>query len=151
MMIKPSSLREANEFVERHHRHHKGVRGCKFCIKSVSNEGECLGVAICGRPVSRYLDDGETLEINRLCTDGTKNTCSHLYGACARIAKEMGYKKIITYILVSESGISLKASGFVCEGIAGGEIWTGKRARDNGVPKELKTRWCKVLHNRKGG
>ena len=59
MMIKPSSLREANEFVERHHRHHKGMRGCKFCIKSVSDEGECLGVAICGRPVSRYLDDGE--------------------------------------------------------------------------------------------
>ena len=102
------------------------------------------GVAICGRPVSRYLDDGLTLEINRLCTDGTYNACSILYGACARIAKDMGYKKVITYILKSENGASLKASNFVCEGEAGGEIWTGKRSgRDNGVPHEKKTRWAK--------
>lgn len=104
------------------------------------------GVAICGRPVSRYLDDGQTLEINRLCTDGTYNACSILYGACARIAKDMGYKKVITYILESENGASLKASNFVCEGEAGGEVWTGKRSgRDNGVPKEKKTRWVKCF------
>ena len=104
------------------------------------------GVAICGRPVSRYLDDGLTLEINRLCTDGTRNACSILYGACARIAKNMGYKRVITYILKSENGASLKASNFICEGEAGGEIWTGKRSgRDNGVPKEKKTRWAKYF------
>ena len=34
------------------------------------------GVAICGRPVARYLDDGLTLEILRCCTDGTYNACS---------------------------------------------------------------------------
>ena len=104
------------------------------------------GVAICGRPVSRHLDDGLTLEINRLCTDGTKNACSILYGACARIAKNMGYKRVITYILKSENGASLKASNFICEGEAGGEMWTGKRSgRDNGVPKEKKTRWAKYF------
>ena len=106
----------------------------------------CSGVAICGRPVSRHLDDGLTLEINRLCTDGTRNACSILYGACARIAKNMGYKRVITYILKSENGASLKASNFICEGEAGGEMWTGKRSgRDNGVPKEKKTRWVKYL------
>lgn len=105
-----------------------------------------VGVAICGRPVSRHLDDGMTLEINRLCTNGHRNACSKLYGACARIAKEMGYKKIVTYILESEHGASLKASNFTNEGIAGGVMWTGKRSgRDNGVPKELKTRWVKYL------
>jgi len=143
--IRPIGLKEANEFVKNYHRHHKPATGHKFSISCVDDDRLC-GVAICGRPVSRYLDDGETLEINRLCTDGTKNACSILYGACARVAKNMGYKKVITYILKSENGASLKASNFTCEGEAGGEIWTGKRSgRDNGVPKEKKTRWVKFL------
>lgn len=140
-MIKPISLREANAFVTDHHRHHKAVAGCKFCISLVDDNDQVTGVAICGRPVSRHYDNGTTLEINRLCTNGQKNACSKLYGACVRIAKEMGYKKVITYILESENGASLKASNFVCEGVAGGKMWTGKRMRDNGVPQELKTRW----------
>lgn len=143
-MIVPISLKQANEYVTQHHRHHKAVRGCKFCI-GLEIEGQIVGVAICGRPVSRHYDNGTTLEINRLCTNGYKNACSMLYGACVRIAKEMGYKRIITYILGSENGASLKASNFVCEGIAGGKIWTGTRCRDNGVPKEMKKRWVKEL------
>ena len=144
LFIKPISLKLANEYVLQHHRHHKPTVGHKFSISCVNEDGEICGVAICGRPVSRYLDNGAILEINRLCTDGTKNACSILYGACARIAKEMGYDKVVTYILASENGASLKASGFVCEGEAGGEMWTGKRSgRDNGVPKEKKTRWSK--------
>lgn len=144
MNIIPISLSQANEYVTVYHRHHKAVRGCKFCI-ALKSEDEIVGVAICGRPVSRYYDNGTTLEINRLCTNGQKNACSMLYGACCRIAKEMGYKKIITYILESENGASLKASNFICEGIAGGKIWTGSRRKDNGVPKEMKQRWVKEL------
>ena len=144
-MIKPISLKDANAFITAYHRHHKAVRGCKFCISLVDEDNNIVGVAICGRPVSRYLDDGDTLEVNRLCTNGYKNACSRLYGACCRIAKEMGYKRVITYTLESESGASLKASNFVCEGTAGGKIWTGTRCRDNGVPPEMKTRWVKSL------
>ena len=55
-----------------------------------------------GRPVSRYLDDGLTLEVNRLCTTGAENACSMLYGAAARAARAMGYQKIITYTLDTE-------------------------------------------------
>lgn len=83
------------------------------------------------------------LEITRLCTDGTHNACSMLYGACARVAKDMGYLKIITYILESENGASLKASGFVCEGKAGGVKWTGERNLGQDIPHEMKTRWAK--------
>lgn len=141
MVITPCNLKDANEYVTAYHRHHKAVRGCKFCI-ALKEGNKTVGVAICGRPISRHLDDGKTLEVNRLCTNGTKNACSMLYSACVRIAKEMGYKKVITYILESENGASLKASNFKCEGIAGGVQWTGKRSgRDNGVPKEMKTRW----------
>ena len=144
MTIIPINLKEANTYVTEHHRHHKAVVGCKFCI-GLKKDNNLVGVAICGRPVSRYLDDGFTVEINRLCTNGYKNACSKLYGACTRIAKEMGYKKIITYILESENGASLKASNFVCEGKAGGKMWTGTRCKDNGVPQEMKTRWVKIL------
>lgn len=101
MEIRPVTFRDACDFINLHHRHHRSPVGCKFCI-AVYQEERMVGVAICGRPVSRHLDDGLTCEINRLCTDGTFNACSMLYGACARIAKEMGYHKIITYILQSE-------------------------------------------------
>ena len=145
MKIIPLNLKTANEYVTAFHRHHKAVRGCKFCIGVIDEECVLRGVAICGRPVSRYYDEGVTLEINRLCTDGAKNACSMLYGACARIAKEMGYKRIVTYILESENGASLKASNYICEGKAGGKIWTGTRCKDNGVPQEMKQRWVKYL------
>lgn len=138
--IVPITLRTANTFVTDYHRHHSAVTGCKFAIGCEDN-GKLCGVAICGRPVSRYLDDGRTLEINRLCTDGTRNACSKLYGASVRIAKAMGYKKVITYILESENGASLKASNFVCEGVAGGTHWTGKRDKGQDIPSQMKQRW----------
>ena len=138
--IVPITLRTANAFVTDYHRHHPAVVGCKFAIGCEDN-GKLCGVAICGRPVSRYLDDGRTLEINRLCTDGTRNACSKLYGASVRIAKAMGYKKVITYILESESGSSLKASNFVCEGKAGGTHWTGKRDKGQDIPNQMKQKW----------
>lgn len=122
----PITLKEANFFVEQHHRHHKPVTGHKFSIAASDGE-KIVGVAIVGRPVSHYLDDGWTLEVNRLCTDGTKNACSFLYSAAWRAAKNMGYKKLITYILQSENGASLKASGWKCVGESGGKRWTGKR------------------------
>lgn len=78
MKIVPIGLKAANEYVAAHHRHHKPVRGCKFCVSVENDGGECCGVAICGRPISRYLDNGTTLEITRVCTNGARNTCSKL-------------------------------------------------------------------------
>lgn len=144
MNIRPITFREACNFVSQHHRHHKPTVGCKFSL-GLYDEDRLVGVAICGRPVSRKLDDGLTCEINRLCTDGTRNACSMLYGACCRVAKEMGYVKIITYILESENGASLKASNFTCEGVAGGLKWTGSRDTGKEYPHEMKTRWSRRL------
>lgn len=144
MEIRPITLRQASEFINAYHRHHNATVGCKFSI-GLFDDDKMVGCAVCGRPVSRHLDDGLTCEVNRLCTDGTKNACSMLYGAAARVAKEMGYHKIITYILASENGASLKASNFVCEGEAGGTHWTGKRNRGQDIPFEMKTRWVKLL------
>ena len=148
LALVPVSLRGANEFVRQHHRHHKPTVGHKFSI-GVQEDGRLAGVAICGRSVSRFLDDGYPLEVNRLCTDGTKNACSMLYGAAARAARAMGYRKIITYILDTEHGASLRAVGFVREGPAGGLEWTGRRKpKDSGqYPRQMKTRWSKTIKN----
>ena len=144
MHIKPITFREASAYINKNHRHHNATVGCKFCI-SVVEDSQLHGVAVCGRPVSRRLDDGLTLEINRVCTDGTKNACSMLYGACCKIAKAMGYKKVITYTLQSENGASLKASNVICEGQAGGTHWTGIRNKGQDIPAEMKKRWIKTL------
>lgn len=110
------------------------------------SDGELVGVVQCGRPVSRHLDDGKTIEVVRLCSDGTKDVCSFLYSRAARIAKEMGYAKIITYILESESGTSLKASGWSFECEAGGGNWNcSSRPRKTTAPQCRKQRWCKNL------
>lgn len=145
--IKPIHLKTAREFVGQFHRHNIPPVGGKFAIACYDGDRLC-GVAICGRPVARALDDGLTLEIYRNCTDGTYNACSKLYGACCRIGFSMGYTTIITYTLVTENGASLKASGFQCEGEAGGKFWTGPRRRDYYVaPQQMKNRWAKKRSN----
>ena len=122
LQVRPITLREANAYVAQHHRHNIPTTGHKWSIACYDDDRLC-GVAICGRPVARRLDDGLTIEARRVCTDGTRNACSCLYGACARIAKEFGYKRITTYILETEPGTSLKASGWRMVAQCGGTSW----------------------------
>lgn len=121
--IVPIKQDEANAFVKKHHRHHKPVVGSVFQIACAINEN-IVGVAIVGRPVSRHLDNGYTLEVNRLCTDGTKNACSMLYAAAWRAAKALGWHRLITYILITEAGTSLRAAGWKLIGERGGNSWS---------------------------
>ena len=137
----PMTLAQANDFVAQHHRHHGRVQGHKFSIGCMSGD-QLAGVVIAGRPVGRYLDDGFTLEVTRLCTLGGRNVCSFLYAAAARAAKAMGYRKIITYTLAEENGASLRASGWLCApGFRGGGSWNvpGRPRADsrNTGPKRL--------------
>lgn len=124
--IVPIFQDEANAFVKKYHRHHGKVVGSVFQIACAIDE-KIVGVAIVGRPVNKVYQNGWTLEVNRLCTDGTKNACSMLYSAAWRVAKELGYKRLITYILNTEPGISLKAAGWKCLGEAGGGTWNKKK------------------------
>lgn len=92
------------------------------------------------------LQDGKTLEAIRLCTDGTENACSFLYAKAARVAKELGYKRIYTYILENESGASLKASGWTFDGETKGGSWNRpSRERTDKAPICAKQRWVKLL------
>jgi len=122
LRITPMDRDGANAYVRQHHRHSKSVVGYKFAVAvakpSPFNQPnnfqfwETCGVAIAGRPVARALDDGMTLEILRVCTDGARNACSKLYAACCRAARALGYRRAITYTLASEIGTSLRAAGF---------------------------------------
>jgi len=121
--LSPINLDEANAFVAKHHRHHKPVPGAKFCIAVSDENGVVRGVGIVGRPVARMSDNGWTLEVNRVATDGAKNACSMLYGAAKRAAWALGYKRLVTYTLPIEGGASLRAAGWKLLGAAGGGNW----------------------------
>ncbi len=137
----PITLREANRFVEQHHRHHQPSRGCRFCV-AVAQAGEVVGVAIITRPVARRLDDGWTAEVSRVATDGTRNACSKLYGAAWRAARSLGFRRLITYTLPEEGGASLRGAGWRCVGEAGGGSWSRRdRPRVDLHPLQQKLRW----------
>jgi len=142
LLLCPVTLDEANAFVARWHRHHRPVAGMKFCVGVADEGGNICGVAIVGRPISRMLDDGWTLEIYRTCTDGTANANSCLYGAARRAAWALGYKKLITYTLPEESGTSLRGAGFKLVGQAGGGPWSREsRPRVDTHPQQRKLKW----------
>lgn len=160
MKAVPMELKDCQAYINQYHRHHLAAHRDKFRIAAVKGE-RIVGVIQVGRPVSRVLDDGWTLEVLRLCTAGEKDVCSFLYSRAARIAKEMGYKKIITYILESESGTSLKAAGWNCEAVGvGGSDWNVPGRPREVIPTQMnlfeekqkypvnikKKRWAKVLN-----
>ena len=140
LQIRHIELCEANSFVEKNHRHHKPVCGHRFSVGCYDGDSLC-GVAIVGRPVARKIDQHDTVEVLRLCTDGTRNACSILYAACRRAARELGYKRIITYIMETEPGTSLLAAGWNYGYTNRGGSWDSpSRHRRNispTVPKKL--------------
>lgn len=141
MVTVPIGWREAVKFITETHRHHQSPQGWKFGVGAMKG-GKMVGVVMVGRPVARMLDDGLTAEVIRLATDGTRNACSFLYGSARRAAFELGYARIITYILESEPGTSLKAAGWTLVGPAGGGSWSRpSRKRQDKAPLEPKVLW----------
>lgn len=141
--IRPISNKDAGLFVDENHRHNQAPWGNWFSI-ALYDWDELVGVAMVGRPISRILDDGLTAEVRRLTIKGTvPNGCSMLYGRAKRICILMGFRKVITYTLQSESGSSLKAVGAKAVARVRARSWdTGKRHRETQpVQLEPKIRW----------
>ena len=153
LFVVPIELSEANATVDAWHRHHHPCQGHRFSIGVVDENGVLHGACIIGRPVARLAGEPrKVLEVTRLVTDGTYNACSMLYSAAARAGKELGFERIQTYILAEEeTGTSLKASGWICEGEAGGGQWkhTDGKERRTDQPTGKKMRWAKVLNPQK--
>ena len=155
----PISLKAANEFVTTHHRHNKKTAGHKFSIGAML-DGELIGVAICGRPVARALDNGTTLEVLRVCIKdpAPRNACSYLYARCQKIWTAMGGEKIITYTLESEPGSSLKAVNWLVAATtkkrSAKNLWNTRRPEHAGYKAVreaqvadgvIKNRWEKLI------
>ena len=142
----PMKLKEAIEFVGNFHRHNKAPAGGLFAV-GCSDGAQLVGVAIVSRPVARQLDDGATVEVVRCCVvDGApKGTCSFLYARCWIAAKALGWSKLITYTLQSESGASLRGAGWrVVAELTGssGKAWQTRPGRDwQAVTGQSKFRW----------
>ena len=142
LTVVPCDFDEANAFIARHHRHHRPLKFHKFSLAVADEAGEIRAVCMVNKPTARMLDDGMTLEVTRLASDGCPNACSCLYGAAWRAAKALGYGKLITYILESESGTTLKASGWKLIGKRGGGSWNmPSRPRVDKHPLQKKFLW----------
>lgn len=142
----PLELRDLNELVRRLHRHHKPVQGHRFSLGCMRGP-DLVGGCSVGRPVARLVNHRECVEVTRLVSDGSPHVCSFLYGAAARAAHALGYRRIQTYTLPSEGGASLRAAGWLCEGEAGGGQWhhTDGKPRRTDQPIERKLRWSRTL------
>jgi hypothetical protein len=122
------------------------VQGHRFSI-GVEKNGELVGGCSVGRPTARLTDQRKILEVTRLVTDGTKNACSALYAAAARVGGELGYQMIQTFILETEPGTSLRAAGWVLDGESKGGDWTraSKPNRRQDQPQCKKHRYVRTL------
>lgn len=146
--IEPCELADANAFVDSLHRHNKKVTGHRWSCQVKDGDGYTRGVAIVGRPVSRGVNQRQVVEVLRVCTDGTPNACSALYGATCRQHRAIGYRYAITYTLADEPGTSLIAAGWKPVELltARPKGWdVPSRRRDSDVtPNGAKVRWeCK--------
>lgn len=142
MRLSPCSFDQACAFIAAHHRHLPPPQGHKFSVAVEDAEGRLRGVVTVGRPVSRWLDDGHTLEITRCCSDGAKNAPSMLYGAAWRAAKALGYTRLVTYTLEAEAGSSLRGAGWRVVGKTKGGEWSRpSRPRQSSRQPGQKTLW----------
>lgn len=144
LRLVPVTLKQANEFVKKHHRHHGPVTGWKFGV-GLESDGELVGVVIAGRPVARMTQKNEpqTIEVTRVCTLGHRNAPSMLYGAISRAAFALGYTRVISFILCTETGHSLKCAGWKCVGRSAGGSWSRpSRARSDNHPLQRKMKFA---------
>lgn len=152
LRVIPCKQAEAKRYIEQHHRHHRPPRGAVFCLAVVDEAHHVRGVATVGRPVARALDNGYTLEVNRVATDGCANACSALLAAARKVAIAMGYAKIITYTLPEEGGASLRGAGWIEDGrTVGDRSWACEAYkhlnRQDDHPLQAKVRWVGLNRN----
>lgn len=144
--IRPITLKAANDFMKANHQNRDTLKRGRFAIglyKKIRGNETLIGAAICGRPAPVKADDGYTLEINRLFTKEAGNSLAMLYGACCGTAKEMGYRKVVTYAPETDPGTTIKADGFVPEEEPLEN--NNSKKKKNATPKEPMQRWAKAL------
>jgi hypothetical protein len=145
LTIASCTVKHAIRYVREHHRHLPRVQGGLFAVRVVDCEGVTHGVAIAGNPPRVWQGTGR-FTITRAATDETRNANSMLYRALCRAAKQLGYDEAWTYTLPEESGVSLRAAGFIDMGLTDGGEWDRpSRRRRPAHRAERKRRWVAYL------
>ncbi|MEU7922949.1 XF1762 family protein [Micromonospora zamorensis] len=110
--VRPISYRQACAYISAHHQQVERTQGHTFSLGLTNHAGNLIGVAMVGRPDIRHHDDGLTAEVTRLATDGPRNACSVLLAAAWRVARRMGYQRMITYTRTDRPAAGLRAAGW---------------------------------------
>jgi len=146
MLIGPYPVKYAHEWNAETHRRLKKLTGAMWCI-GLWDGPTMRGLAVVGRPC-RMLDAPArtripVLEVIRVAVvEGTKNGCSTLYGACSRAGRDMGLDGMLTYIHDDETGVSLRAAGWVHDVTTDGGEWDRpSRQRQLVTDNKPKKRW----------
>lgn len=149
LWLRPITVKAATSWCVTIHRHlRRELAGARFAVSVVDATGALRGVGLVTSGPRVWEGTGRC-NIARIGTDGVKNGCSMLYGALCRAAQALGYREAWTYTLPSEPGTSLRAAGFMEEGMtAGGEHdrpnQTNRRRRAAEQPQP-KRRWRRIL------
>lgn len=140
MELRPISVKHASRFVATWHRHLDAPQGARFAL-SAWEDGQLVGVAMVGNPIARLSMDGWTAEVIRVATDGTPNACSFLYSRAKRAAQALGFRRVITKTLPTESGASLRAVQAQSQGVCPAQQWDRVNRRRVESPMSPKLRW----------
>lgn len=158
MRLRPIPVKRALLFNAATHRRLPALQGGMWAV-AIEDAEMLLGVAIVGRPTARMLDDGKRLQVLRCAViEGVYNGCSMLYGACSRAARAMNATDLFTYIHDDETGVSLRASGWIEDAefeSNGGEWSRPSRKRSKTVEPGAKRRffapWSELIRMKKAG
>lgn len=132
----PANLKDVNDLVSKWHRHNAPNGAGHFFSIGLECNGVLIGGVTVGSVSARLLYDRKACELKRLVTDGSPNACSMLYGAAKRAAKALGYRTMYTYTLQTESGASLRASGWTVD-----DPNVPKRVWKSRAPEYADLRW----------
>src|SRR6478736_807759 len=141
--LRPLSITGARKQVKLLHRHLPKVVGGLFA-SAVYVGDELAGVAMASEPKAPALRGRRIVESTRCATDGRKNACSKLYGALCRAAGSIGYTQARTYTRLDEPGTSLRAAGFVDDGLTREESWDRPSRKRGGELSQVR-RWVRQL------
>jgi hypothetical protein len=142
--LRPIGTREASAVVKRLHRHLPRVVGGLFAV-SVFDNDELVGVGVASRPKARFLQDGFTVEISRVATDGHRNACSKIYGALCRACAAIGVRRVVTFTRTDEPGTSLRAAGFTEAGLTREQSWDRPQRHRFGEPLQVR-KWVRFMN-----
>ena len=141
LRVTPVTLGDARVFVERHHSHHHAPVGGLLAASVAEGDRVCC-VAVLSRPVARMLDArGDTAEVTRVASDGTRHAASMCLAAITRAALALGWRRLVSYTLLGEAGTSYRAAGWRCTGLV--EASQGWHSRDGRTISQggAKARW----------